>query len=103
MNIVFSDLALKQLESIYNYLRTNSDNAAAIIHNHILDEIERLRDFPQIAPIEPDLTGFAHTYRSLVVKKLYKIIYYIENETVFISALFDCRQNPQKLKDNFQN
>jgi len=103
MKIIFSDLALEQLESIYNYLQTKSNNAAVLIHNHILDEIERLRDFPQIAPIEPELIGYAHTYRSLVVKKSYKVVYYIENDAVNISALFDCRQDPQKLKDNFQN
>jgi len=103
MNIIFSDLALEQLESIYNYLQTESNNAAVFIHNHILDEIERLKDFPQIAPIEPELIGYAHMYRSLVVEKNYKVIYYIENETIHISTLFDCRQNPQKLKDNFNN
>ena len=103
MNIIFSDLALNQLESIYNYLQTKSNNAAVFIHNHILDEIERLRDFPQIAPIEPELIGYAHTYRSLVVKKSYKIVYYIEDNTVNISSLFDCRQSPQKLKDSFEN
>jgi len=103
MKIFFSDLVIEQLESIYTYLQTKSDNAAVIIHNIILDEIERLRTFPQIAPIEPELTEYTHTYRSLVVKKLYKIIYYIENDTVFISALFDCRQNPRKIKDNLQN
>jgi len=102
MNIVFSDLAFEQLASIYNYLQTKSNHASAIIHNHILDEIERLRDFPQMAPIESELIGFTHTYRSLVVKKTYKIVYYIEDDTIYISALFDCRQNPQKLKDSFQ-
>ena len=103
MNIVFSDLVLKQLESIYNYLQTKSNYAGSIIHNQILDEIERLRYFPQMAPIEPELIGFVHAYRSLVVKKSYKIIYYIEDDTVYISALFDCRQDPQKLKNSLQN
>ncbi|MCL1933911.1 MAG: type II toxin-antitoxin system RelE/ParE family toxin [Candidatus Azobacteroides sp.] len=103
MNIVFSDLAFEQLESIYNYLQTKSNCAGTIIHNYILDEIERLRNFPQMAPIESELIGFVHTYRSLVVKKTYKIVYYIENDTVYIAALFDCRQDPQKLKDNFQH
>ena len=103
MNIIFSDLVLEQLESIYNYLQTKSNYAAAIIHNHILDEIERLIDFPQIAPIEPELKGFTHTYRSLVVRKTYKVIFYIEDDTIYISALFDCRQNPQKLKGSLQN
>jgi len=103
MNIFFSDLALEQLENIYNYLRTKSNYAAVVIHNHILYEIERLRDFPQVAPIEPELTGYSHTYRSFIIRRLYKIIYYTEDNTVFISAVFDCRQNPQKLKDSFRH
>jgi len=103
MNIIFSDLALGQLESIYNYLQTKSNNAAFFIHNHILDEIERLRDFPQIAPIEPELIDYTNMYRSLVVEKSYKVVYYIKDDIVHISALFDCRQDPQKLKDSFNN
>jgi len=103
MNIIFSDLALEQLESIYNYLQTKSDKASVFIHNHILDEIERLSDFPQMAPIEPELIGYSNTYRSLVVEKSYKVIYFIEDDSIIISALFDCRQDPQKLKDSFNN
>jgi len=103
MNIIFSDLALEQLESIYNYLQTKSNQAAIFIHNNILDEIERLREFPQMAPIEPELIGYTHTYRSLVVEKSYKVVYHYENDNVYISALFDCRQDPQKLRIYFQN
>lgn len=29
----------------------------------------------------------------------YKILYWVEPKTVFIAAVFDCRQNPQKMKE----
>jgi plasmid stabilization system protein ParE len=56
-----------------------------------------------MAPIEPELVGYTNMYRSLVVEKSYKVVYYIKDDTVHISALFDCRQDPQKLKDSFSN
>jgi len=99
MKIIFSDYALMQLEKIYYFLQNQNVNAAIHIHNHILDEIEELKNFPKMAAIEPELLGFSHIYRSLVVRKRYKVVYYIERNIIHISAVFDCRQNPRKLHD----
>ena len=99
MKIVFSDYALMQLEKIYYFLQNQNVNAAIHIHNPILDEIEKLKNFPQMAAIEPELFGLSHTYRSLVVRKRYKVVYYTEKDIIRISAIFDCRQNPRKLQD----
>ena len=44
-----------------------------------------------------DYSGYTYTYRSLIVRKLFKVVYRIEDKTIFIVAVFDCRQNPQKL------
>jgi len=99
MIIIFSDYALMQLEKIYYFLQSQNVNAAIHIHNHILDEIEKLKNFPQIAAIEPELLGLSHIYRSLVVRKRYKVVYYIKKNIIHISAIFDCRQDPRKLQD----
>jgi len=99
MKLIFSDYALMQLEQIYYFLQNQNVNAAIHIHNFILDEIEKLSNFPQMAAIEPELLGFSHIFRSLVVKKRYKVIYYLEKDIIHISAIFDCRQNPKKLRD----
>jgi len=33
----------------------------------------------------------------------YKVIYYIDNETtIYVVAVFDCRQNPEKLKKDIE-
>ena len=102
MKLIFSDYALMQLENIYYFLQSQNVNAAIHIHNIILDEIEKLIDFPQMAAIEPELLGLSHIYRSLVIKKRYKAVYYVEKNVVHISAIFDCRQDPRKLRDIIQ-
>lgn len=65
MKIIFSDYALMQLENIYYFLQNQNVNAAINIHNNILDNIEKLKKFPQMAAIEPELLGFSHIYRSI--------------------------------------
>lgn len=37
-------------------------------------------------------------YRSLVACKHYKLIYRVEKNIIKIVAVWDCRQNPKKLK-----
>lgn len=50
-----------------------------------------------MAPIEPLLEGYLHPYRSPVVKKKYKIIYYISNDLIYITAVWDCRRSDNRL------
>jgi hypothetical protein len=35
----------------------------------------------------------------VVKNKRYKVIYYIEKDIIHISAIFDCRQDPEKLRN----
>ena len=50
-----------------------------------------------MAPIESLLEDRDKVYRALVVDK-YKIVYYVENNIIYIAAVWDCRQNTEKLK-----
>jgi hypothetical protein len=47
-----------------------------------------------MGPIEWDLSEKDEEYRSLLVRKYFKIIYFIENENIYIAAVWDCRQDP---------
>jgi addiction module RelE/StbE family toxin len=102
MNISFSKRARKQLRAIYRYYEQRNTKAAINIYNNILDEIERLLIFPEMAPREPALRGFIKVYRSLVIRKTYKAIYRIENDTIYIIAIWNCRRDPDKLKDEIK-
>lgn len=58
-----------------------------------------------MGPIEPALKDFSEKYRSLVVRRLFKLIYRIdvENQLVIIITIWDCRQSPEKLKTKIQS
>jgi plasmid stabilization system protein ParE len=98
MKIVWIESARTDLENIYIFIKEKNEKAAIEIHNDILNEIEALRSFPQMAAIEPAFADLPKVYRSLIVKSTYKAIYYIDGETIYIIAIWDCRQNPQILK-----
>jgi hypothetical protein len=54
-----------------------------------------------MAPIEPSLSGRSETFRALLVRNQYKIIYYVDELAgeVVIVTVWDCRRNPEKLTD----
>lgn len=95
MKIKFLIAAEEHLDDIYNQIAEKSERAAITVYNDFLDEIDRLKDFPQIASIEPILDDEPQMFRSLVVRHNYKVIYYLEDDTIYIAAVWDCRQNPQ--------
>jgi len=98
MNIIYSRKATQTLDAIYEFLNRKSARAAAAIHNEILDEIDRLLLFPQMAPIEQELDNRSFVYRGLVIRHTYKVIYRIEEQTIYIVDIWDCRRNPSTLQ-----
>ena len=91
--------AASDLNNIYDYYVKLNPRAAAILYNRIIDDTAVLKINPYIAPFEQSLVDRPEGYRSLVVAKgKYKVVYFIKNDTVLIVQVFDCRQNPVKLK-----
>lgn len=98
MEIIILPLAESDLEDIYSYYASKSTNAAVKIFNSILDEMEILSKFPYIAAVEPILSGIDTTFRSLVVARgKFKVIYFTEGDVVYVSHVWNCRDNPTKL------
>lgn len=100
MKVIWDEEALRGLNDLYDYSQELSPQGAKKLYNDILDEADRLATFPNIAKVEPLLSGYPLTYRSLVVRKNCKLIYFIdeENEAVVIVRLWDCRQDPARLR-----
>jgi plasmid stabilization system protein ParE len=100
MKVVLLPKALSRLDEIFDWIKTtNSENSAAKVYNSILDELEILEKQPEIAAIEPILEGLPKQFRSLIVNRKYKAVYYIEKQsnTVFVATIWDCRQDPDNL------
>ena len=98
MRVFWTAFAERQLDDIYAYIQHYSSRSAADIYNKIVDESALLARFPRMWAIEPLLASYPEEYRSFIVRKHYKVVYYIENDSViYVVAVFDCRQNPAKL------
>jgi len=100
LKLLFAPEALEDMETIFQYYVAQNETYAVELYNQIIEEAEQLQYFPQMAQKEELLMEYKEEYRSLVVQTKYKLVYFVENETVNIVAVFDCRQNPEKLKND---
>lgn len=70
-------------------------------NKRFLQEIQRVSDLleenPLMGLVEPLLTGKSKEYRSVVVNRQNKIVYYIKGNTIRVSALWDTRREPKSL------
>lgn len=99
MKIIWSKSAEKRLNQIFDWYAERSENVAVSFYNEILDSVEFLKKFPLMAPVESALSGYSNVYRSLLIKGLFKVIYRVGKEKIYIVTIWDCRQNPNSLKD----
>lgn len=99
MQIKWSNEAELQLQCIVDYYVSV---AGPRIAKHILDKIDRavayLSVFPELGII---ISRGKIVYRSLVAHPNYKVIYHVEEQVVFISAIWDCRQDPARMDELF--
>jgi plasmid stabilization system protein ParE len=67
------------------------------IRKSIFDSTRHLTKQPLIGTVEENLMDLKQGHRYLVAGN-YKIIYRIIHDNIYITDIFDCRQNPQKMK-----
>ena len=98
MQIIWTNFAISELKSIYIYYRmVANETVADKIRKSIFNSTKPLLKHPFIGVIEENLIELNQEHRYLVEGN-YKIIYRVINKDVYIIDIFDCRQNPQKMK-----
>lgn len=91
MQVVWLDDAKKQLKTAVSYGTVAfGKKATTQFVTEVQKNNDRLKTFPFLGKKEPLLDGLKREYRSLVVYKHYKIIYYVD-DMIFIVALWDTR------------
>jgi hypothetical protein len=54
---------------------------------------------PLLGAVEPLLIGREQEYRHIVIKPLFKIIYRIEDDIIYMIDIWDSRRNPKNLTE----
>lgn len=76
--------------------------SVAKVNKQFAKNIKMISKNPYSAPIEISLENEARVYRGLVVNKLNKIIYYIDNDKIYIADIWDTRKNPEDLTNRIK-
>ncbi len=99
IKIFWSALAEDQLKNIFDYYKeVAGERIAKRIINQIAERVTILEKNPRAGQKEELLKEYSEEFRYLVESN-YKIIYWINSNIITISSVFDCQQNPEKMKE----
>lgn len=99
MKVQFTDPAKEALDEVYERLRRKGlAKTGRRTRAKIILKAMALKDFPYLGQEEENLEQFGKGHRYLVEGN-YKIIYRIDDPIVFVTDIFDTRQDPGKMKD----
>jgi toxin ParE1/3/4 len=98
MEVVWTKFAFNSLKEIHKYYKENvSKTIADNIKDNILASTSQLETHPKSGAIEELLNELKEEHR-FIIRGNYKIIYKIKDKIIFITDVFDTRQDPVKIK-----
>lgn len=89
--------AKNDLLSILDYIKRESPSNANIVYSKIKKEAQSSDFFPLKGRVVPELQKEGITLYREVVTPPWRIIYKVGNDTVYIMAILDSRQNVEEL------
>ncbi len=98
MKVVLTQSALSRLKKTHSYYKNRvSKEVADKIKHSLFEAIGILNKNPEAGQLEENLQDLKLGHRRLVEGN-YKIIYRIENQLIYVTDIFDSRQDPSKMK-----
>jgi len=99
MKVFWTKFALNSLSDIYKYYQENvSLTISQNIKDSVLSSSRQLEKQFHSGQIEELLIDLDEGHR-YILRGNYKIIYKIYNHKIYITDVFDTRQNPEKIKN----
>jgi plasmid stabilization system protein ParE len=89
MTIHWTTDAVKGLQGLTGFYQQINGEAADYLHNEIRRCIHRLSLEPFTGAIEPNLTAYTDTFRSIVLDDLFRLVYRVDvtlNEITVVAA-----------------
>ena len=97
--VIWHTPALQQAHNIYDYYAKLSEVVALGVLNDIMNAPDILETVPESGAPEPAFEGLTPTRRFLLVRRIYKIVYFVLNEECHITMIWNTRNNPALFKE----
>ena len=96
MKIHWHKRAVAQLHQIEEYVLHDFGER---VRQEFMDDVEQavisLTDMPTIGKLDPLFVHRKLAYRSVIIRRLNKVVYYVKGETIHIAAFWDTRREPK--------
>lgn len=103
MKVVWSLQAKENLQRTSNYIRKEfGKKSKQKFLDEVLHVVGLLESNPFLGQVEPLLDEASVEYRSIVVNRINKLVYYIHESTIEIVVLWDTRREPKSLLDEVE-
>ncbi|WP_456456770.1 type II toxin-antitoxin system RelE/ParE family toxin [Nitratifractor sp.] len=89
--------AKADLLNIVGYIKEDNTDAAKNVYERLREKARSIKLFPLRGRVVPELLKEGITLYREIVARPYRIMYKIENDTVYIMAIFDSRQNVEEI------
>lgn len=101
MKIIWSEQAMEAVADTAGYIMDNfGKNASQKFIRKIKKAATLLLCNPHTGKIESGLDDVAATYRGLLVTKINKLIYRLDEDgNIYVSVFWDCRRDPETLSN----
>lgn len=70
-----------------------------LVRQEFMDEVEEavnaLANMPNMGKLDPLFSHRKQEYRSIIVRRLNKVVYYIKGDIIHIAAFWDTRREPK--------
>lgn len=95
MNLHWHKRAALQLHQVEEYVLRKFGER---VRQEFMDDVERavlsLVDMPMKGKFDPLFSHRKQAYRSIIVRHLNKVVYYVKGDTIHIAAFWDTRREP---------
>ena len=91
--IVVSDKAKRMLGTHIHFMAQVNKQAAAAKKKEIMTAIPSLSQMPQRFPFFKELYVTPNKYHKMFIEKWYLVLYQIQDDTVYVEYILDCRKD----------
>ena len=99
MKVKITKPARQRFKEIDEYHKSKGNNTKGRkLREKVVKKSKLLRDNPHLGKEEKYLKDLGLGHRSLVIDRLYKLIYRIAKPFIYITDIFDTRQNPDEMR-----
>lgn len=91
--VIVSDRAKRMLGTHIRFMAQVSKQAAAEKKKEIMTAMRSLSQMPQRFPFFEELYIMPNKYHKMFIEKWYLVLYQIQDDTVYVEYILDCRKD----------